>query len=214
VTIRVFIADDHAVVRAGVRRLLEPEPGIDVVGEAADGRTALRLVRELGPDVVVLDISMSGLDGIGVTERLRRLCPETGILVLTTHEQSGYVRRLLRAGARGYLLKRAAPEEFVRAVRAVAEGRVYLDPTLSGLFGDLYRRGSETEPSAAEPTAREAEILQLIAEGYTNKEIAFRLALSVKTVETHKSRSMGKLGLQSRAEVVQYALRRRWLREA
>lgn len=212
VTIRVFIADDHAVVRAGVRRLLEQERGIEVVGEAPDGRAALRRVRELEPDVVVLDIVMSDLDGIALTERLKRDCPQVSVLALTAQEQSGYVRRLLAAGAKGYLLKRAAPEELVRAVRAVADGRLYLDPSLAGLFGDLYRRGSEKDASAGEPTAREIEVLRLIAEGYTNKEIAARLALSVKTVETHKSRAMGKLGLQSRAEVVQYALRRRWLR--
>lgn len=212
-TVRIFIADEHAVVRAGVRRLLEQEPGIEVVGEAADGFTALRRARELGPDVVV-GISLPGLDGISATERLSRECPETGVLALTVHEQSGYVRRLLAAGARGYVLKSAAPEELVRAVRAVADGRLYLDPSISGMFGDLYRRGFERGPSASEPTARESEVLRLIAEGYTNKEIASRLAVSVKTVETHKSRSMGKLGLQSRAEVVQYALQRRWLREA
>lgn len=212
--IRVLLADDHAVVREGLKALISAEPGMELVGEASDGRSAIALVGELDPDVVVVDVSMPELNGAQVTTQLRAARPDRKVLALTVHEDRGYMRQLLQAGAAGYVLKRAAPSELVQAIRAVAEGGTYVDPALE-LVGsgadDIGGPVSAPDTGGAELSERETEVVRFIALGYSNKEIAARLKLSVKTVETYKTRSMEKLGVRTRVEIVQYAARRGWL---
>jgi DNA-binding NarL/FixJ family response regulator len=208
--IRVLLADDHAVVREGLKALIDAEPGMEVVAEAADGLAALALAAECSPDVVVTDVSMPGLNGAEVTRRLRERNPGQRVLALTVHEDHGYLRLLLEAGAAGYILKRAAAEELVRAIRAVAAGAAYVDPALAARVVDNFVR-AQAGTRAAELSEREAEVVRLIALGYSNKEIASRLNLSVKTVETYKTRSLEKLGMKSRVDIVQYAVRQGWL---
>ena len=214
--LRIFLADDHSVMRQGLRALVSAQADMDVVGEADNGRTALLKASELQPDVIVMDVSMPDLNGIQVTERLKRVCQKIKVLVLTAHDDSGYLRQLLEVGASGYLLKKVAAEELINAIRVVAAGGVYLDPTLadkvvSGYVGRRRLRGAQPSNELSE---REAEVLRLVAWGYTNKEIAAYLSISVKTVESHKGNVMGKLDLKSRVEMVRYALRQGWLREA
>jgi DNA-binding NarL/FixJ family response regulator len=204
--LRIVLADDHPVLRSGLRALLADEPDIAVVGEAADGPAALALTAELLPDVLVLDVSIPGLTGVQVGERVRAECPTVRVVALSAHEERTYVHRMLGAGAGGYVLKRSAPDELVRAVRAVAAGGTYLDPGVAGLVVN-----APAEPAGGELSEREAEVVRQIALGYSNKEIAARLKLSVKTVETYKARSLEKLGLHSRVDLVRYALDRGWL---
>ena len=205
---RVFIADDHAVVREGIKSLLMEQPDIEVVGEAADGRVALEQATLLAPNVLVVDVSMPGLGGTEVVEALKRACPATKVVALTVHEDRGYLRRLLEAGADGYVLKRSAAEELVRAVRAVADGGMYLDPALAGAVVPAFMGRAAVD---AELSEREEAVVRLIAMGHTNKEIATRLDVSVKSVETYKARSLEKLRVESRAELVRYAIDRGWL---
>jgi DNA-binding NarL/FixJ family response regulator len=174
----------------------------------------LQKVRELQPDVIILDVSMPDLNGIQVTERLKRSCQKVTVLVLTAHDDNGYLRQLLEVGASGYVLKKAAAEELINAIRVVAAGGVYLDPSLAGkvVGGYLGNRRLGGKPQVNDLSDREAEVLRLVAWGYTNKEVATYLRISVKTVETHKANIMQKLDLKSRVEMVQYALRRGWLR--
>jgi DNA-binding NarL/FixJ family response regulator len=213
--IRVFLADDHAVVREGLKALINAQPDMDVTGEADDGQGACEQVARLRPDVVVLDVSMPGLSGAQAAERLRQECPQVKVLALTVHEDRGYLRQLLEAGAAGYVLKRAAAEELIRAIRAVAGGGVYLDPALAGaVVGGFVRKPpAKGGPEGAELSEREEEVVRLVAAGHSNKEVAARLELSVKTVETYKARSLEKLGLHSRADLVRYALQRGWLQD-
>lgn len=210
--IRVLLADDHAVVREGLKALIEAAPGLEVVGEAADGPTAVDQTARLAPDVLVVDISMPGFGGAEVTARVRAARPGQKVLALTVHEDRGYLRLLLEAGASGYVLKRAAADELVRAIRAVAAGGTYLDPSLAGAVVGAF---AKTPPPGGAVTVelsdREGEVLRLIARGYSNKEIAARLDLSVKTVETYKARSAEKLGLRSRVDIVRYATQQGWL---
>ena len=208
IKLRVLLADDHNVVRAGLRALTDAQPDMEVVGEAADGEAACRLAAELGPDVAVLDVSMPLLGGASATERIVRGRPETRVVALTVHEDRGYLQQLLQAGASGYVLKRAAADDLIHAIRTVARGGTFLDPSLAGkVLGGLAGRPAQ----GGELSDREEEVLRLIARGHTNREIAARLDVSVKTVETHKSRAMEKLGLDSRAAIVAYAIRRGWL---
>lgn len=206
---RVFVADDHAVVREGLKALLTGYPDLEVVGEAADGRTALERASVLAPHVLVTDVSMPGLGGAEVVQALKQACPATKVVALTVHEDRGYLRRLLEAGADGYVLKRSAAEELVRAVRSVVAGGTYLDPALSeALVPVLTGKAAAAHVVLSE---REQAVVRLIAMGHTNKEIAARLDVGVKSVETYKARSLEKLGLESRADIVRYAIDRGWL---
>ncbi len=213
-SIRVLVADDHTVVRQGIRSLLQAEPDLRVVGEAGDGRDAVRLARELQPDVVVMDLAMPGMDGMEATRAIKQSLPQTHILALTVHESDEYFFRVLQAGASGYVLKRAAASELLSAVRAVARGEVFLFPAVAKkLLADYLTRAQtrderETRDLYAGLTAREHEILTLIAEGLTNREIAERLMLSLSTVQTHYTHILEKLNLQNRAELIKYAIRR------
>ncbi len=218
--IRIVIADDHAIVRDGLRSLIEAEPGLTVVGEAADGDEAWRHACALAPDVLLLDLSMPRVSGTDAAERIARECPTVRVLALTAHEERGYVARLLRAGAAGYLVKRAAGAELVRAIRLVAAGGTYVDPSLAGaLLAEAPRPvpALDAAPDASGGagtellTGREAEVLRLAARGLLNKEIAHALAIGVKTVETHKSNGMARLGVTSRAALVRFALAQGWL---
>lgn len=215
--LRVFLADDHAVVREGLKALINAQPGMTVVGEAADGLAACERAAALRPDVVVMDVSMPKLTGSMATERLRQECPEVRVLALTVHEDKGYIRQLLAAGAAGYVLKRGAAEELIHAIRVVAAGGVYLDPAVAAqVVGGFVRRpaGESGPKGGADLSEREAVVARLTAAGHSNKEIAVQLDLSVKTVETYRARAMEKLGLQTRAELVRYAVQQGWLREA
>lgn len=210
--IRVLLADDHAVVRAGLKSMIDAQMGMEVVGEASDGSMAVEMTAELDPDVVVVDVSMPGLTGAEVASRLKELSPERRILALTVHEERAYLRMMLEAGAAGYVLKRAAAEELVHAIRAVSAGGTYLDPALAGdVVSTFVRPATVRETAAIDLSDREAEVVRHIALGYSNKEIAARLKLSVKTIETYKMRSLEKLGMRSRVDLVQYAARRGWL---
>src|SRR4051812_14421722 len=211
--VRILLADDHVVVRQGLKALIEAEPDMEVVGEAGDGQAALRVARDVGADVVVMDISMPLMSGTRTTELLRQEIPDIKILALTAHEERSYIRQLLGVGASGYLLKRVAAEELIHAIRTVARGGIYLDPSLAAqvLGGIIKRPGERAGRGEDSLSEREAEVLRLIALGHSNKEIAARLEVSVKTVETYKARSMEKLGLSSRAGIVGYAVRQGWL---
>ena len=212
--LRVFLADDHAVVREGLRALINGQVGMEVVGEAADGRTACAKAKEMRPDVVVMDVSMPELNGVQATRELRAECPDVKVLALTVHEERSYLRDLMEAGASGYVLKRSAAEDLVHAVQVVARGDVYLDPSVTAaVLGKLARARPQSDDSSLDLSDRETEVLQLIAQGHSNREIAGRLKISVKTVETYKARSMEKLGLTSRADIVRFALRQGWLQD-
>jgi len=212
--IRVLLADDHAVVREGLKALINAESGMEVVGEAANGQEAVALTAQLDPDVVVVDVSMPQLNGAQVTTRLREARPDRKVLALTVHEDKGYLRLLLEAGAAGYVLKRAAAAELVQAIRAVAAGGAYIDPAMASGLVDNFVNPAQVKETAAELSERETEVVRLIALGYSNKEIAAQLKVSVKTVETYKTRSMEKLHIRSRVDIVRYAIRRGWLENA
>lgn len=202
---RVLLADDHAVVRQGFRFILEAQPDMEVVGEAANGREAVDRAEQLKPDVVVMDVSMPELNGIEATRRIGEAAPRTRVLALSMHKDSVYVREILKAGARGYLLKDAYDNDLVSAVRAVARGDGYLSPAVSDAVLSDYRK-HVTDPIDL-LSSREREVLQMIAEGKTNKEIAALLNLSVYTVEAHRGRIMEKLNLHSTGELVRFAIR-------
>jgi two-component system, NarL family, response regulator NreC len=203
---RILLADDHTVVRNGFRVLLGAQPDLEVVGEAANGREAVERATELQPDVVVMDVTMPELNGIEATRRLSELAPRTRVLALSMHKDAVYVREILRAGARGYLLKDSDEADLLMAVRAVARGEGYLSPSVSDAVLSDYRK-HVTDPIDL-LTSREREVLQMIAEGKTNKDIANALNLSVYTVEAHRGRIMEKLNLHSTGELVRFAVRK------
>ncbi|MEE9278283.1 MAG: response regulator transcription factor [Dehalococcoidia bacterium] len=209
-TIRILLADDHAVVRSGVRMLLESEPGFEVVGEAEDGLEAVTLTERLQPDVVVMDISMPKINGIAATRRIHRILPAVGVVGLTMHDNEAYFYEMLKAGGSGYVLKDAPPGELLEAVRAAFAGRAYLSPTVaSHLVRDYVRQGGPGERERFNGlTERERQILTLVADGFTNRQIADQLVVSVKTVETHRTNLMQKLDLHDRTELVKYAIRK------
>ena len=213
--LRIFLADDHAIMREGLRSLVDAQPDMEVIGEADNGRTAWREAKELQPDVVVMDVSMPVMNGMKATTLIKRVCRNVKVIVLTVHEDQGYMRQLLEAGASGYMLKKTAADELVKGIRAVAAGGVYLDPAQAGkvVGGFIGKKGPRGAGSRADLSARETEVLRLVAWGYTNKEIASQLNISVKTVETHKSSVMEKLGFKSRSDFVRYALHQGWLEE-
>lgn len=209
--IRVFLADDHAVVRSGLRLLLESQPDLRIVGEAENGRETVHRVRELKPDVVLMDIEMPDINGIEATRQIKETVPAVAILALTMYENDQYFFEMLRAGASGYVPKRAAPDELVTAIRAVSRGEVFLYPSLAGrLVQDYFQRVDTGEQTAVtdELTPREQEVLTLIAEGLSNAEIADQLVISVKTVDRHRENIMRKLNLHNRVDLVKYALRK------
>lgn len=211
--LRVFLADDHPVVRAGLKALIDDESDMEVVGEAKNGREAFDRIDLKPPDIVVLDVTMPEMTGAQVTEKLRQKHPGLRVLALTVHEDRSYLRQLLQAGAAGYVLKRAASDELIRAIRAVAAGETYID---SRVAGNLVNTFVDPKAAVAAPGAdlseREAEVIRLIAQGFTNKEVGAQLGVSAKTIETYKTRSMEKLGLRGRVELVQAAVERGWLR--
>ena len=213
--LRIFLADDHAVVRAGLKTLVDAQSDMMVVGEASDGQSALEQMSDCAADVVIMDISMPQLNGASATAQLQQQCPDIKVLALSVHEDTGYLRKLLEAGASGYVLKRSAADTLIQAIRMVAAGDVYLDPAIAGkVVGSLLGKSLVVrDPAAAELSERETDVVKLIAQGYSNKEIATLLNLSVKTVETYKTRAMEKIGLDSRVAIVRYALQRGWLQE-
>lgn len=215
-TIRVLLADDHVTVRHGLKLLIDSQPDMKVIFEASDGKSAVEKALELAPDVVVMDISMPGMNGLLATRTLKERQPDAAIITLTRHGDDAYLQELLRAGVSGYVLKQSAPAELLQAIRAAAGGGQYLDSTLTARVtaGFLAKEGKRVGKSGATISQREADVLRLIASGYSNKEIAGRLALSVKTVEAHKANAMRKLGLNGRIDIVKYALLQGWLHNA
>ncbi len=209
--IRILLADDHAILRAGVRMLLESQPDMEVVGEAADGRETIDKARKLRPDLVVMDIVMPDIGGLEATQRIRSECPDVRILALTMHEDERYFFQALQAGASGYMAKGAPPADFISAVRSVAQGHAYVYPSLTRkLIEECLHRDKAATSSEAHDllTDREREVLRLIAEGQTGKQIATLLGISAHTVERHRQNLMGKLDLHNRSALIKYAIRK------
>ncbi len=215
-SIRILLADDHTVLRAGLKALLGAQPDMEVVGEAGDGLEALAQAEQLRPDVVLADIGMPGLNGLELTRRLKQAVPEARIVILTVHEDQSFLQQALRAGAAGYLVKRAAEAELLACIRAVARGEAFLLPSMTkGLIEayvgraargqDRRQKPSETRDEFDGLTVREVEVLRCIAQGYSNAQIAGKLVISIKTVESHRARIIEKLGRRSRVELVRYA---------
>jgi DNA-binding NarL/FixJ family response regulator len=211
---RIVLADDHPIVLAGLRSLIEPEGDLEVVGTASTGLEALKLVRDVDPDLAVVDISMPGLTGIGLLHRLADQGLSARVLILSLHEDRAHVNHALQAGARGYMLKRTASESAIAAIRAVLTGGIYIDPAIAGhaLNPKSATAWQPTSKMAASNlTDREASVLKFAAMGFSNKEIAHRLDVGVKSVETYKARGSEKLGLRSRVELIRYGLTQGWL---
>ena len=208
-SLRVLLVDDHRLMREGLRKILEDTPGIEVVGEAEDGLSALAAVAEVHPEVVVMDVGMGGMNGIDATQRLRTDHPRVRVVALSTHADKRYVRNMIRAGAAAYVLKESASEDLLRAVRAAANGEHYLSPQITGCLLESWTTPLVPESSSVYELlgAREREVLRLLAEGRTSKEIAAQLVLSIKTVETHRRNITQKVGLHSVAELTKYAVR-------
>jgi DNA-binding NarL/FixJ family response regulator len=212
--LRILLADDHGVLRDGLALLINAQPDMEVVASARGGREAVQLTEQMHPDIAVLDVSMSDLGGAEAAEQIRTRCPSVRVVALTRHADQGYLRRLLKVGASGYVLKRSAGDTLVGALRTVAEGGGYVDPTMAhGLVtrkADAASAGSTTA-GTVELSEREAQVLRLIAWGQSNKEIAARLAISVKTVESYKAVALEKLQLRSRTDILRYALASNWV---
>lgn len=207
----ILLADDHTILRAGLKMMLNAQPDMEVVGEAHDGRQALQEAMRLHPDIILMDITMPDMNGIEATKQVKKHLPDVKVLILTMHENDEYVFQALRAGASGYLLKEAAHTELINALHVIQNGDVYLSPAAQSIMvGDYLQRvrAGEEKDSYSSLTEREREILKLVAEGLTNNQIAERLVISPKTVDTHRTHIMDKLNLHSRAELVKYAMRR------
>jgi two-component system, NarL family, response regulator NreC len=214
--LRVLIADDHALLREGLAVLIERQPDMSVVAQAANGHEAVRLAREMQPDIAVLDVSMPELGGAEAAEQIRAACPTTRIVALTRHGDQAYVRRLLAAGAAGYVLKKSAADALLNAIRIVSRGETYVEPTLAIPLLMRGRRGGDRRPpTTSEPalSAREEEVLRAIVWGRSSKEVASQLGLSTKTVESYKATAMEKLGLRSREDLVRYGVACGWLED-
>ena len=209
--VRIVIVDDHKIVCDGLKSLLEAQPEIDIVAQAADGREGVKLALRLKPDIVIMDVAMPDLNGLDAVRQILEAEPDIRIIALSMHADRRYVTGMLSAGASGYILKHCAFEELVRAIPIVLSRQVYLSPAIAGIVGDeLASRGPRARPSASTVqalTSREREVLQLISEGHNAREIALRLNLSVKTVETHRRQLMGKLGVRSVADLTKFAIR-------
>jgi DNA-binding NarL/FixJ family response regulator len=212
--IRVTLADDHPIVLAGLRNLIQAEPDLELVGEASNGLAALKLIRDTQPDVALLDISMPDLNGIVLSRRLTAECPAVRLLMLTLHEDRAYLKQAFEAGVRGYVLKRSAAENLIHAIRAVLVGGLYVDPAVADrMFESASSRvgRSPGKAVATELTDRETAVLKFAALGFTNKEIARRLDIGIKSIETYKARGAEKLDLKTRADIVRYAAGQGWL---
>jgi DNA-binding NarL/FixJ family response regulator len=209
---RIVLADDHPIVLGGLRHLIEAEDDLEIVGEAKNGVAAFDLIRETSPDVAVVDISMPGLNGIALARRLATECPATRVLVLTFHEDRAYVGQARLAGVCGYVLKRSAAESLISGIRAVRAGGFFLDSAIpEQVLESRLLRGRRPQTGRPEVTDREAEVIKLVALGFTNKEIATRLEVGVKSVETYRARAAEKLGFRSRADIVRFASAQGWL---
>lgn len=213
--LHIVLVDDHMVVREGLKTLINAQPDMVVVGEASDGADAAALVRDCAPDVVIMDITMPTVNGIEATTQIKQQYPSVHLLVLSVHDDTSYLRQLLAAGASGYILKHTAADALIQAIHVVASGGVYLEPGLADHVVSRYVRRPTltTELLGTVLSERETEVVQRVARGYSNKDTAAQLNLSVKTVETYRARAMEKLGLESRSALVRYALERGWLRE-
>lgn len=212
--LRVVLADDHVTVRHGLRLIIDGQPDMTVVAEVSDGESAVARTLELKPDVIVMDISMPGMNGLVAARVLKQQHSTTAIVTLTRHADDAYLEELLRAGASGYVLKQSAPAELLQAIRAAAAGGQYVDSSLTGRVTASFLTRDGRKASVGTPSERETEVLRLIAAGYSNKEIAGQLSLSVKTVEAHKANAMRKLGLTGRIDIVKYAVLQGWLSNA
>lgn len=213
--LRIFIADDHPLVLSGMKALLSSDPEFELIGEASDGPTALRRTIELKPDVAVIDLSMPGLNGLEVIQKLFAAKPDARVLVITVHEDGANLRRLLKMGVAGYVLKRSATDELVRGIHAVAKGGIYLDPAIAGqAVGRIAHTVSDAPDgdTLSHLSTRELEVLQLAAVGHSNKVISAKLEVGPKSVETYKARAMEKLGFNSRVDLIRFALSMGWLR--
>ena len=213
--LRLLLAEDHETVREGLKLILSAQPDMEVVGESGDGVTAVALAKKLQPDIVLMDISMPRLNGLQAVEKLKRCCPNMHVVTITRHKDDGYLRKLLHAGVSGYVLKQSPPAELLHAIRSVASGGKYLDPAVAGkIMGSYASSGASlTNFTEGNVSERETEVLRLIAWGHSNKEIAARLNISVKTVEAHKANAMKKLNMRSRIDIVRYAVLQNWLQE-
>ncbi|KXK04237.1 MAG: LuxR family transcriptional regulator [Acidobacteria bacterium OLB17] len=212
--LRVLLAEDHRTVREGVKLLVNAQPDMEVVGEADDGEQALIAADQLRPDIIIMDISMPRMNGLKATKKLRTKYPDIKLLTLSRHTDDGYLQQLVAAGANGYVLKQSAPNHLISAIREVADGNAYLDPALTKkVIGSYANRPSLRGENQKDLTDRETEVLRLISLGYSNKEIAASLDLSVKTVEVHKANAMRKLGISGRIDIVRYAILQGWMQD-
>ena len=211
--LRILLADDHAIVRQGLRLLIDSQPEMTVIGEAADGDAVVAQAQALHPDVVLMDISMPGTNGLVATRRLKQRQPGLVVLALTRHDEDTFLQELLRAGASGYVLKQSPPPQLLQAIRIVGAGGIYLDPAITARVADGLLDGRPDGARAPDGAIsdRESEVLRLVAVGHSNKEIADRLTISVKTVEVHKANAMRKLGLTGRVDVIRYGVLQGWL---
>ena len=210
---RIVLADDHPIVLAGLRMLIAAEPDLDLVGEAENGSKAHQLIRDIKPDIAILDISLPNMNGIVLARHIAEELPSIGIIILTSHEDRSYLNQALEAGVRGYVLKQSAAQCLVNAIRGVLVGGLYIDPTIAAHVLPLAGNGMRPKQKALTPTLteRETEVLKLIAAGMTSKDIAVRLALGIKSVETYKVRGTSKIGVKTRAEIMRYASAQGWL---
>jgi two-component system response regulator NreC len=205
--LRILLADDHGVLRAGLRALLNAEDDLEVIGEAADGDQVLQLARRLKPDLVLMDISMPGTGGLEATRQLLAELPEAKVLLLTVHDDQGLLQEAIRSGASGYILKRAAESELINAIHAVVRGDIYIHPSMTRALFEEQQKTTSNKAIEVTLTHREIEVLKLIAQGHTNRQVGEMLNLSMRTVESHRANLMAKLGISSRVELVRYALK-------